>query len=82
MSFITTTFKITKDITYRKHNWLSLIFRVVIDPVAGSGATLRAAAEMNRHSYGFEIKKNFYKDAKEKMLSSIPMAISLKQVGL
>jgi site-specific DNA-methyltransferase (adenine-specific) len=55
---------------------------VVIDPVAGSGATLRAAAEMNRHSYGFEIKKNFYKDAKEKMLSSIPMAISLKQVGL
>ena len=44
---------------------------VVIDPVAGSAATLRAAAECNRSCYGFEIKKNFYKEAKEKMLSNI-----------
>ena len=44
---------------------------VVIDPVAGSGSTLRAAAEINRDAYGFEIKKDFYKLAKEKMLSSI-----------
>lgn len=44
---------------------------VVIDPVAGSGTTLRAAAELRRNSYGFEIKKNFYKEAKEKMLSNI-----------
>ena len=44
---------------------------VVIDPVAGSGVTLRAAAELERETYGFEIKKNFYKDAKEKMLINI-----------
>ena len=43
----------------------------VIDPVAGSGTTLRAAAELDRNAYGFEIKKNFYKDAKEKMLVGI-----------
>lgn len=49
---------------------------VVIDPVAGSGSTLRAAAEMNRSSYGFEIKKDFYKSAKERMLSDV--AITLK----
>lgn len=36
---------------------------VVIDPVAGSGSTLIAALECNRKSFGFEIKKNFYKDA-------------------
>jgi len=48
---------------------------VVIDPVAGSGSTLRAAAELGRNAYGFEIKKDFYKLAKEKMLTNIPMAI-------
>ena len=36
---------------------------VVIDPVAGSGSTLIAAHECGRKGYGFEIKKNFYKDA-------------------
>lgn len=46
---------------------------VVIDPVAGSGTTLRAAAELNRHSYGFEIDRFVYKDAKEKMLKNIQM---------
>lgn len=44
---------------------------VVIDPVAGSGSTLRACAELNRSCYGFEIKKDFYKDAQEKMLNNI-----------
>ena len=43
---------------------------VVIDPVAGSGSTLRAAAELNRDAYGFEIKKDFYKLAQEMMLNS------------
>ena len=41
---------------------------VVIDPCAGSGATLRAAMELRRHSYGFEIDRNFYRRAKEEML--------------
>lgn len=36
---------------------------VVIDPVAGSGSTLLAANNLNRPSYGFEIKKDFYKEA-------------------
>ena len=44
-------------------------YDVVIDPCAGSGTTLRACMELNRSSYGFEIKKDFYKDAKEKMLT-------------
>jgi site-specific DNA-methyltransferase (adenine-specific) len=35
---------------------------VVIDHVAGSGSTLVAAIQMNRKAYGFEIKKNFYKE--------------------
>lgn len=39
--------------------------------VAGSGSTLRACAELNRSCYGFEIKKNFYKLAKEKMLTNV-----------
>lgn len=42
---------------------------VVIDPVAGSGTTLRAAREIGRNSYGFEVSKDFYKSAKEQMLS-------------
>ena len=44
---------------------------VVIDPVAGSGTTLRAAAELGRNAYGFEIQKDFYKAAKEQMLTNI-----------
>lgn len=45
---------------------------VVIDPVAGSGSTLRAAAELSRRAYGFEIKKDFYRAACNKMLTDIP----------
>ena len=41
---------------------------VVIDPCAGSGATLRAAYELGRSAYGFEIDRNFYQRAKEEML--------------
>jgi site-specific DNA-methyltransferase (adenine-specific) len=44
---------------------------VVIDPCAGSGTTLLAAAQCDRRAYGFEIKKDFYKLAKEKVLNKI-----------
>lgn len=36
---------------------------VIIDPCAGSGTTLLAAANLNRRAYGFEIKKDFFKEA-------------------
>ncbi|NBK77376.1 site-specific DNA-methyltransferase [bacterium D16-76] len=41
---------------------------VVIDPVAGSGTTLRAAYEIGRNSYGFEVDRNFYTKSRELML--------------
>ena len=41
---------------------------VAIDPCAGSGTTLRAAAELGRNGYGFEVSKEFYRRAKEEML--------------
>ena len=40
----------------------------VIDVCAGSGSTLRAARELGRTSYGFEIDRDFYQKAKEQML--------------
>lgn len=48
---------------------------VVIDPLAGSGSTLRASYELGRHSYGFEVEKQFYKDSKEKVLSNMQQDI-------
>ena len=41
---------------------------VVIDPCAGSGSTLRAAVELGRSAYGFEIDRTFYERAKKEML--------------
>lgn len=43
---------------------------VVIDPCAGSGTTLRAALELGRNAYGFEIAKEFYTRAKAEMIDS------------
>ncbi|ADV47062.1 DNA-methyltransferase [Nitratifractor salsuginis] len=40
----------------------------VIDPVAGSGSTLRACFELNRNGYGFEVSRDMYRLATEKML--------------
>jgi site-specific DNA-methyltransferase (adenine-specific) len=51
---------------------------VIIDPVAGSGTTLRAAMELNRNSYGFEIDKDFYKKAKDEMLSNVNIQASFE----
>lgn len=38
---------------------------IVIDPVCGSGSTIIAALNKNRKGVGFEIKKDFFKKAKE-----------------
>lgn len=42
---------------------------VVIDPCAGSGSTLKAARELGRDSYGFEVSADFYRKATERMLA-------------
>lgn len=44
---------------------------VVIDPCAGSGTTLLAAANMKRKAYGFEVNKKFCADAEQKVLKCI-----------
>jgi site-specific DNA-methyltransferase (adenine-specific) len=41
---------------------------VVIDPVAGSGTTLKAAKNMQRRAYGFEFEKSFYNEAITKII--------------
>lgn len=48
---------------------------VVIDPCAGSASTLFAAAQIDRKSYGFEIKKIFFNDARDKVLKNIQRKI-------
>ena len=54
---------------------------VVIDPCAGSGSTGRACMELKRNFHGFEISKEFYKRAKEEMLTFVPdNQISIEKV--
>lgn len=54
---------------------------VIIDPVAGSGASLIAAIETGRKAYGFEIKKNFFKDANKWIKSTESKIAELKEIG-
>jgi site-specific DNA-methyltransferase (adenine-specific) len=44
---------------------------VVIDPVAGSASTLIAANLLGRTAYGFEIKKDFFKLASERIANEL-----------
>ncbi|EAJ1232603.1 site-specific DNA-methyltransferase [Campylobacter fetus] len=48
---------------------------VVIDPCAGSGSTLVAAENLGRKSYGFEIKKDFYKSANNVLLKQVQRSL-------
>ena len=52
----------------------------VIDPCCGSGSTLRAARDLNRNSYGFEIDRNYYKRAKEEMLAETDKQLTFKEL--
>lgn len=52
---------------------------VVVDPCAGSASTLRAAVELNRNAFGFEIKKDMYEKAKEKMLTDITPSLFFEE---
>lgn len=54
----------------------------VIDPVAGSGTTLRACMELNRNCYGFEVSKEFYNKAKTKMLDNVPVQLRLDEFAI
>ena len=48
---------------------------VVIDPCAGSGTSLLAAIQKNRKAYGFEIKKDFFSQARDKVLSNFQLSL-------
>jgi len=52
---------------------------VVIDPCAGSGSTLRAAYECGRNSYGFEVMREIYIEAKSKMLVNMSFDLNVVQ---
>lgn len=57
---------------------------VVIDPVAGSGSTLIAAENMGRRAYGFEVKKDFFRQANKwisdnKIIAEANMFRSIKK---
>lgn len=52
---------------------------VVIDPVAGSGVTLLAAANLGRRGYGFEIKKEFCRAFEEQIAPRVKSHLPIWQ---
>lgn len=57
-------------------------YDTVIDPVCGSGSTLIAARDLKRHSYGFEVYKDFYVKAKQRLQGISQLDIKLKEQGI
>jgi len=55
---------------------------VVVDPCAGSGTTLRAAYELGRSSYGFEVDKQYFEAAREKMLGGLVGPVEYGQLSI
>ncbi len=53
----------------------------VIDPLAGSGSSLIASENMNRKAYGFEIKKDYYNQAKEWMEENRNIKSDINEFG-
>lgn len=54
---------------------------IVIDPVAGSGSTLIASNNLGRSAYGFEIKKDFYRDASRWIEETTSKNNEIKECG-
>lgn len=54
---------------------------VVIDPCAGSGSTLIAAQNTNRKGFGFEIKKDFFKEATKWITDNAKIKKEIKELG-
>lgn len=53
---------------------------VVIDPVAGSGTTLRACMELGRSCYGFEIMRDMCRKANDQLLNVRPLTTHEQQM--
>lgn len=53
---------------------------VIIDPCAGSGTTLLAAATLDRRAYGFEIKKDFFQKANKFILPIVQKELFTNEI--
>jgi site-specific DNA-methyltransferase (adenine-specific) len=54
---------------------------VVIDPVAGSGSSIVACINKNRKGFGFEIKKDFAKQAQDWVDLTVKVKSEIKECG-